>query len=67
MNEIKLRSMLKRLKSEDPDKRYEALGMLYECKEEEDLEIRVDLLKEMVELATGVFPDPVDDWDNPSY
>lgn len=67
MNELKIRSMMKRLRSEDPGKRFEALGTLYECKVEKDLEIRIDLLKEMVELAAGIFPESVDGWDNPSY
>lgn len=67
MNELKIRSMMKSLKSEDPGKRFEALGTLYECKVEKDLEIRVDLLKEMVVLSAGTFPESVDDWDNPSY
>jgi hypothetical protein len=67
MNELKIRNMMKRLRSEDPGKRFEALGTLYECKLEKDLEIRVDLLKEMVVLAAGTFPESFDGWDNPSY
>ncbi|MFI8684676.1 hypothetical protein [Rossellomorea sp. NPDC077527] len=67
MNEIKLRSKLKQLHSSDPGKRFEALGMLYELKQEDDLKIRVEVLKDMVKDAATSFPERVDAWDNPSY
>ncbi|MCA1060271.1 hypothetical protein LCL96_15135 [Rossellomorea aquimaris] len=67
MNEIKLRSKLKQLHSSDSAKRFEALGMLYELKQENDLKIRVEVLKDMVKDAATSFPERVDTWDNPSY
>ncbi|WNB91108.1 hypothetical protein [Bacillus sp. NEB1478] len=67
MNELKFRNMLRKTKSQDPEKRFEALGALFEYKETPDLEVRVDLLKEVVETAASSFPDPVDVWDQPSY
>ncbi|MDR7071497.1 hypothetical protein [Fictibacillus barbaricus] len=67
MNELKFRNMLRKTKSQDPEKRFEALDALFEYKETPDLEVRVDLLKEVVETAASSFPDPVDVWDQPSY
>jgi hypothetical protein len=67
MNELKFRNMLRKTKSKDPEKRFEALDALFEYKETPDLEVRVDLLKEVVETAAGSFPEPVDVWDKPSY
>jgi hypothetical protein len=67
MNEIKLRSKMKQLHSSDPEKRFEALGMLYELKQDDDLKIRVEVLKDMVKDAASSFPERVDTWDNPSY
>ncbi|QTC41483.1 hypothetical protein I7V34_20940 [Bacillus sp. V3] len=67
MNEIKLRSKMKQLHSSDPEKRFEALGMLYELKQDDHLKIRVEVLKDMVKDAASSFPERVDTWDNPSY
>jgi hypothetical protein len=66
MNEIKMRSLVKQLHSADPGNRYEALGMLYELKGQDDLKIRVEMLKDMVKEAASTFPERVDVWDNPS-
>ncbi|MFZ3589614.1 hypothetical protein ACOI1C_10090 [Bacillus sp. DJP31] len=67
MVELKLRNIMKQLKSKDPSKRYEALDKLNEYKLKEGLEIQIDLLKDMATLAASNFPDSVDTWDNPSY
>jgi hypothetical protein len=67
MNEIKLRSKMKQLHSSDPEKRFEALGMLYELKQDDHLKIRVEVLKDMVKDAASSFPERVDTWDNPSF
>ncbi|MDM5317293.1 hypothetical protein QUF49_14885 [Fictibacillus sp. b24] len=67
MNELKVRSMLKQIKSDDPDKRFEGLDLLYEFKEEENEKIRLELLLEMIEAAAHNFPKSVDKWDNPSF
>ena len=66
MNEIKMRSLVKQLHSADPGTRYEALGTLYELKGQDDLKIRVEMLKDMVKEAATSFPERVDVWDNPS-
>ncbi|PFA62906.1 hypothetical protein CN378_17860 [Bacillus sp. AFS015802] len=66
MNEIKMRSLVKQLHSADPGDRYEALGTLYELKGQDDLKIRVEMLKDMVKEAATSFPERVDVWDNPS-
>ncbi|UXH46444.1 hypothetical protein N5C46_10495 [Rossellomorea vietnamensis] len=66
MNEIKMRSLVKQLHSADPGTRYEALGKLYELKGQDDLKIRVEMLKDMVKEAASTFPERVDVWDNPS-
>ncbi|WP_061808737.1 hypothetical protein [Rossellomorea vietnamensis] len=66
MNEIKMRSLVKQLHSEDPGNRYEALGTLYELKGHDDLKIRVEMLKDMMKEAATSFPERVDVWDNPS-
>ncbi|WP_144550775.1 hypothetical protein [Bacillus sp. X1(2014)] len=67
MIELKLRTILKKVKSEDPQKRFEALDQLFQYKKEEGLEIQIDVLKDMIKTAASGFPDPVDRWDNPSF
>lgn len=67
MIELKLRSILKKVKSEDPQKRFEALDQLFQYKMEEGLEIQIDVLKDMIKTAASEFPEPVDRWDNPSF
>lgn len=67
MIEMKLRSILKQVKSEDPNKRFEAMDLLYQYKLDEGLEVQVDVLKDIIKIATTKFPEPVDKWDNPSY
>ncbi|MEH7303730.1 hypothetical protein [Neobacillus drentensis] len=67
MIELKLRSILKQVKSENPQKRFEALDQLFQYKLEEGLEIQIDVLKDMIKTAASTFPEPVDKWDNPSF
>ncbi|WP_026568278.1 hypothetical protein [Bacillus sp. UNC41MFS5] len=67
MIELKLRSILKQVKSENPQKRFEALDQLFQYKLEEGLEIQIDVLKDMIKTAASRFPEPVDRWDNPSF
>ncbi|MCA1054360.1 hypothetical protein LCM10_05125 [Rossellomorea aquimaris] len=66
MNELAFRNTIKQLHSQDPGKRFDAMGKLYELKEHDDLKIRVELLKDMVKDAASPFPERVDGWDNPS-
>ena len=67
MIELKLRSILKQVKSENPQKRYEALDQLFQYKQDEGLEIQIDVLKEVIKTAASSFPERVDNWDNPSF
>ncbi|WP_064094134.1 hypothetical protein [Rossellomorea aquimaris] len=67
MSEIKIRNMMKQLHSPEPEKRFDALGNLYELKQNDQLKIRVEVLKDMVKLAASSFPERVDSWDNPSF
>lgn len=67
MIEIKLRSILKQVKSENPQKRFEALEQLFQYKMEEGLEVQIDVLKDVIKTAASTFPAPVDHWDNPSF
>ncbi|MGR3762971.1 hypothetical protein [Rossellomorea sp. NS-SX7] len=66
MNELTLRNLMKQLHSPDSEKRFDAMGSFYELKENDDLKIRVELLKDMVKAAGSSFPERVDGWDNPS-
>lgn len=67
MYEFKLRNILRQVKNQNPQKRYEALGQLFEYKQQEGLEVQIDLLKNMIKTAASKFPERVDHWDNPSY
>ncbi|MDQ1143638.1 hypothetical protein QE429_000465 [Bacillus sp. SORGH_AS 510] len=67
MIELKLRSILKQVKNENPQKRYEALDQLFEYKRQEGLEVQIDVIKDIIKTAASRFPDRVDNWDNPSY
>ncbi|MEO2075096.1 MAG: hypothetical protein ABGX20_06835 [Bacillus sp. (in: firmicutes)] len=67
MIELKLRSILKQVKNENPQKRYEALDQLFEYKRQEGLEVQIDVIKDIIKTAASQFPDRVDHWDNPSY
>ncbi|WP_156324596.1 hypothetical protein [Bacillus sp. FJAT-27245] len=67
MYELKLRSIMRMVKSDNPQKRYEGLDKLYEYRQMENLEVQVDVLRDMIITAAGTFPEPVDKWDNPSY
>ncbi|XXM73202.1 hypothetical protein ACQ0QQ_04680 [Lysinibacillus sphaericus] len=66
MNELTIRNMMKQLHSPDAEKRFDAMGRLYELKGNDDLKIRVELLKDMVKSAASSYPERVDRWDNPS-
>lgn len=65
--ELNLRSILRKLKSADPKKRYEALDDLYQYKQQEDLQVQIEVLLDCIKAATSTFPKRVDHWDNPSY
>ncbi|WP_226669805.1 hypothetical protein [Metabacillus litoralis] len=67
MKEVKLRKIMSQVKSSDPAKRYEGLDELAYLKGDESLEVQVDVLVDMVKLASRDFPEPVDKWDIPSY
>ncbi|GHH96931.1 hypothetical protein [Neobacillus kokaensis] len=67
MIEAKLRSILKKVKSENPEARYEALGQLFEYKQQDGIEVQMDVLKDIIKTAASPFPERVDHWDNPSY
>lgn len=65
--ELKLRNILRQLKSADPKKRYEALDDLYQYKQQDDLQVQIEVLLDCIKAATAKFPKRVDHWDNPSY
>lgn len=67
MIELKLRQIIRQVKSEDPQKRYEALGKLYQYKNQDGLEVQVEVLKDIIKTAASSFPERVDHWDNPSF
>ncbi|SMQ85157.1 hypothetical protein SAMN05444673_6469 [Bacillus sp. OV166] len=67
MIELKLRSILKQIKSESPQKRLEAFQQLSEYKHQEGLEVQIDVLMDMIKTAASKFPERVDNWDNPSF
>ncbi|MBS4201377.1 hypothetical protein KHA93_17220 [Bacillus sp. FJAT-49732] len=67
MIEIALRKILKQVKSSNPETRYEALGKLFEYKQQDGLEVQIDVLKEVIKTAASTFPERVDHWDNPSF
>jgi hypothetical protein len=65
--EWKLRSILRKIRSKNPQKRYEAISMLLQYKQQDDLVIQIDVLKDAIKIAASKFPDRVDNWDNPSF
>ncbi|MBS4196524.1 hypothetical protein [Lederbergia citri] len=67
MIELALRKILKQVKSSNPETRYEALGKLYEYKQQDGLEVQIDVLIEVIKTAASSFPERVDRWDNPSF
>ncbi|MFP5107196.1 hypothetical protein ACSU6B_10540 [Neobacillus sp. C211] len=67
MIELKLRSILKQVKSQSPQKRLEALQQLAQYKFQEGLEVQIDVLKDMIKTAASNFPERVENWDNPSF
>ncbi|WP_066309072.1 hypothetical protein [Bacillus sp. FJAT-29814] len=64
--ELKLRKILRQVKNDNPEKRYEALGQLFEIKQQDSYEVQIEVLIDMIKAAAGKFPQPVDHWDNPS-
>jgi hypothetical protein len=67
MIELKLRNIMKQVKSHHPEKRFVALDQLFQYKMDEGLEVQIDVLKDIIKIAAGPFPEQVDSWDNPSY
>ncbi|WP_340084825.1 hypothetical protein MHB50_02690 [Siminovitchia sp. FSL H7-0308] len=67
MVELKLRKILRKLKSKHPQTRYDALGELFQFKQQDDLQVQVEVLVDCVKVAASKFPERVDHWDNPSY
>ncbi|MGW6255276.1 hypothetical protein ACWF5S_29730 [Peribacillus butanolivorans] len=67
MIELKLQNILRQVKSENPEKRYEALDQLFEYKQQDGIEVQIDVIKEIIKTAASNFPERVDKWDNPSY
>ncbi|MBS4218245.1 hypothetical protein KHA96_07960 [Bacillus sp. FJAT-49711] len=65
--ELALRKIVKQVKNANPQTRYEALGKLYEYKQQDGLEVQMDVLKELIKTAASPFPERVDHWDNPSF
>jgi hypothetical protein len=61
--EWKLRSILRKIRSKNPQKRYEAISMLLQYKQQDDLVIQIDVLKDAIKIAASKFPDRVDNWD----
>ena len=56
MIEWKLRAVLRKVKSKNPQKRYEALDQLFHYKRDENIVIQVDVLKEIFKTAAFIFP-----------
>lgn len=67
MIEWKLKKLLRDIKKKDPQKRLEAIEQLNLYKQQSDLEIQLETLGDIIKVAASNFPEPVDDWDNPSY
>ena len=67
MIELKLRSIVKEIKSENPQKRIKAIEQLYQYKHQDGLEVQIDVLKDMIKTAATKFPERIDTWDNPSF
>lgn len=65
--EMKLRKILRQVKSNNPQKRYEALNQLYQFKQNDGLQVQIDVLKDIIKSAASTFPERVDHWDNPSF
>lgn len=65
--ELKLRNILRQVKSKTPKKRYEALDQLFQYKHQDGLEVQMDVLKDIIKTAASKFPERVDQWDNPSF
>lgn len=63
---LKLWRILQGVKSANPAQRFKALAALSDLKEK-PTSPKVLMLLKMVKEAAGVFPKPVDIWDDPSY
>ncbi|MGG6431891.1 hypothetical protein ACPF7I_06410 [Anoxybacillus sp. D401a] len=64
--DLQLKQIMRDLKHHDPQKRYEALCALEQLSEEE-IELQPAFIRKMIAYAAETFPDPVDEWDDPSY
>lgn len=64
--DLQLKQIMRDLKHDDPQKRYEALCALEQLSEEE-IELQATFIRKMIAYAAETFPDPVDEWDDPSY
>jgi hypothetical protein len=67
MIEMKLKKIMTLVKSPDPSKRFEGLERLFDYKQDEKVEVQIEVLIDMVKLAAEPFPEPVDSWDMPSF
>lgn len=61
-----LKQIKRDLKHHDPQKRYEALHALEQLSKEE-LELHPTFVRKLIAYASETFPDPVEEWDDPSY
>lgn len=67
MIEWKLKKLLRDIKNKNPQKRLEAIQLLNLYKQQSDLEIQLETLGNIIKVAASKFPEPIDNWDNPSY
>src|SRR4051812_32735150 len=67
MDEMKLRKILRNIKSKNPQKRFEAIQDLFQFKLKTGIEIQIDVLKDCVKTAASTFPESLDQWDHPSF
>ncbi|MBM7662542.1 hypothetical protein JOC85_003349 [Bacillus mesophilus] len=64
--ESKLKQILKDIKDENPDKRYQALSQLNDFKENDDVELEFSIFEKIAETAAYPFSTTGEDWDDPS-
>lgn len=67
MFEWKIKKLLRELKSDLPNKRVAAIQQLNHYKQQSSLKIQSKTLNDMIKVAAAEFPEPVAEWDNPSY
>lgn len=61
---LKIRSFVSKMKSENPERRYNAIRDLYNI---DPPNLDIDLMKFLLKEAAFDYPEPIDNWDNPSY